>query len=97
MGEIVSLHAHDVLEAASVVIPQLRVAGQAVAAAEEGHRIIQNRYEAGLTTVTELLRSQTALLATRTRHLLALYEKRVAAAALEHAAGGLTPSSPSVQ
>ena len=86
--------AHAALESAA---RRVDVAGQAVAAAEEGHRIIQNRYEAGLTTVTELLRSQTALLATRTRHLLALYEKRVAAAALEHAAGGLTPSSPSVQ
>jgi outer membrane protein TolC len=86
--------AHAALESAA---RRVDVASQTVAAAEESQRIIQNRYEAGLTTVTELIRSQTALLATRMQHLLALYEKRVAAAALEHAAGGLTPSSPSVQ
>jgi outer membrane protein TolC len=69
---------------------RLEVATAAVAEAEEGHRIIRNRHEAGLTTVTELLRSDAALAAARTRRLAAVYDLRVAAAALEHAAGNLT-------
>jgi outer membrane protein TolC len=73
------------------------VAGVAVAAAEASHEIIRNRYGAGLTTVTELIRSDTALRVARFQHLGAQYEQRVAAAALEHAAGVLTPSSPVVQ
>ena len=69
---------------------RLEVATAAVAQAEEGHRIIRNRHEAGLTTVTELLRSDTALASARTRRLAVVYDLRVAAAALEHAAGNLT-------
>jgi outer membrane protein TolC len=75
---------------------RLEVAAAAVAEAEEAHRILQNRYEAGLTTVTELLRSDTALAGARTRRLAAVYDLRVAAAALEHAAGNLTAESPVV-
>jgi len=72
---------------------RVEVASAASAEAEEAHRIIQNRHQAGLTTVTELLRSETALAAARTRHLAAIYDHRVASAALEHAAGTLSESS----
>ncbi len=72
---------------------RVEVASAASAEAEEAHRIIQNRHEAGLTTVTELLRSETALVAARTRHLAAVYDYRLAAGALEHAAGTLTADS----
>jgi len=72
---------------------RLEVATAAVIEAEEAHRIIQNRHAAGLTTVTELLRSGTALSTARTRKLAAVYDLRVAAAALEHAAGNLTADS----
>jgi outer membrane protein TolC len=68
---------------------RVEVASAAAAEAEEAHRIIQNRHQAGLTTVTELLRSETALAAARTRRLAAIYDHRVAEAALEHAAGTL--------
>ena len=68
---------------------RVEVASAAAAEAEEAHRIIQNRHEAGLITVTELLRSETALTAARTRRLAAVYDHRIAAAALEHAAGRL--------
>jgi len=78
------------LQAAS---QRVEVASAASAEAEEAHRIIQNRHEAGLTTVTELLRSETALAGARTRHLAAVYDQWVAAAALEHAAGTLTADS----
>jgi outer membrane protein TolC len=68
---------------------RVEVASAAAAEAQEAHRIVQNRHQAGLTTVTELLRSETALAAARTRRMAAIYEQRVAAAALEHAAGTL--------
>jgi outer membrane protein TolC len=73
------------------------VAAGAVAAAEASHEIIRNRYAAGLTTVTELIRSDTALRVARFQHLGAQFEQRVAAAALEHAAGVLTPQSEAVR
>ena len=74
---------------------RVEIASAASAEAEEAHRIIQNRHQAGLTTVTELLRSETALAAARTRHLAAVYDHRVAAAALDHAAGTLAADSAS--
>ncbi len=61
--------------------------------AKESLRIVQNRYEAGLTTVTELLRSQTAQLEATTGYLAALQDWQVAQAQLERAAGVLTPDS----
>jgi len=61
--------------------------------AKESLRIVQNRYEAGLTTVTELLRSETAQLDARTGYLAALQDWQVARAQLEQAAGVLTPES----
>ncbi len=61
--------------------------------AKESLRIVQNRYEAGLTTVTELLRSQTAQLDATTGYLAALQDWQVAQAQLERAAGLLTPES----
>jgi outer membrane protein len=61
--------------------------------AKESLRIVQNRYEAGLTTITELLRSQTAQLDATTGYLMALQDWQVAQAQLERAAGVLTPES----
>lgn len=61
--------------------------------AKESLRIVQNRYETGLTTVTELLRSQSAQLDARTSYLTALQDWQVARAQLERAAGVLTPDS----
>jgi len=61
--------------------------------AKESLRIVQNRYEAGLTTITELLRAQTAQLDARTLYLNALQDWHVSQAQLERAAGVLTPES----
>jgi outer membrane protein len=74
---------------------RVEVASAASAQAEEAHRIIQNRHQAGLTTITELLRNETALAAARTRYLTAVYDHRVAAARLDHAAGTLAADSAS--
>ena len=42
---------------------------------------------------TDLLRTETALLETRTRYLAAVHDQRIAAAMLEFAAGTLSPDS----
>jgi len=72
---------------------RIESARAAQAEAEESLRISQNRYEAGLSTVTDLLRVETALLETKTRYLAAVHDQRVAATMLEFAAGTLTADS----
>jgi outer membrane protein TolC len=46
-----------------------------------------------MANVTDLLRTETALLESRTRRLAAVYDERVAAAQLELAAGNLSADS----
>ena len=53
-----------------------RSGAAAVAQAEESLRITKNRYDSGLTTVTDLLRNETALLEARTRRLAAIHDQR---------------------
>lgn len=72
---------------------RIAVAEATVAGAEESLRITQSRYAAGLSTVTELLRTETALLDVQTRQLQAVHDQRIASVALELAAGTLTPDS----
>lgn len=77
----------------NAVKERLALASASVAEAEESLRITRDRYENGLSTVTDLLRTETALLGARTGYLAALYEQRLAAARLEAAQGSLTPNS----
>lgn len=73
---------------------RLALAGASIAEAEESLRITRDRYANGLTTVTDLLRTETAVLGAKTGYLAALYEQRAAAARLEAAQGSLNPNSP---
>jgi len=72
---------------------RIEVARAAVAEAEESLRITQNRYEAGMSNVTDLLRNETAVLESQTRYLGAVHDQRVAALMVEFAAGRLTADS----
>jgi len=72
---------------------RIEVTRASVAEAEESLRITQNRYETGLNNVTDLLRTETALLEARTRQLAAIHDQRIAAAMLEMAAGTLSADS----
>jgi len=72
---------------------RIEVAKASVAEAEESLRITQNRYASGMSNVTDLLRTETAVLEARTRHLTAIHDQRIAAAMLELAAGTLTVDS----
>ena len=72
---------------------RIQVATAAIAQAEESLRITQNRYQAGMNNVTDLLRTETAVLESRTRYLAAIHDQRAAAIMLELAAGRLTADS----
>lgn len=72
---------------------RIEVARAAMAEAGESLRITQNRYEAGLANVTDLLRNEAATLDSKTRYLAAVHDQRVAATALELAAGSLSADS----
>ncbi|HSU30628.1 MAG TPA: TolC family protein, partial [Bryobacteraceae bacterium] len=81
------------LEAAN---QQVEVARNTVDEAEESLRITQNRYQVGMSTVTDLLRTEAAVLESRTQYQAALHDQRLAAAMLEFAAGQLSVDSPVV-
>ncbi len=68
---------------------RLAVVAQVSAQAAEALRIVQNRYNAGLTNITELLRAQTALVRARTDVLAARYDQYIGYAGVLLAAGRL--------
>lgn len=65
----------------------ITVARKAVAQAEEGLRIVGNRYAGGLLTIVDLLDAQVALQQARTRHFKALHDYKVARIDLALATG----------
>ena len=69
-------------------------AKESAAQARESLRIIENRYQAGLVTITELLRAQQSVVEARTGYIAAVGDWYTARAALERAAGKLTLDSP---
>lgn len=73
---------------------QVDVARTAVTQAQESLRIIQNRYEAGLATVTDLLRAEETTHRTETQYWEAVYQWLVSYAHLELATGTLNTDSP---
>lgn len=72
------------------------VSRDAASEAEESLEILCNRYEAGLVTINDLLSAETAHARAQRDYLRALYDDRIAHAALELATGELSPSSQAV-
>lgn len=72
----------------------VEVARAAVSQSEESLRITRNRYAAGLTTITELLRSEDSVRTAQTNYWSAIYGYNVSYAALELATGSLNQHSP---
>jgi len=70
------------------------VAQAAVGQAEESMRINQNRYDAGITTITDLLTIEEARRRAQTDYWEAVYRLRTSYANLELASGTLSASSP---
>ncbi len=75
---------------------QVAVAVAAEAQSEEGLRILKNRYEAGLATITDLLSAETARSAARTNLAEAIFRHRLSYAQVEYSAGILSPVSPAM-
>ncbi len=74
----------------------LDVSRASIQQAEEGLRIVQDRYNSGLTTITDLLRSEDASRRARTDYWQAVYRYRISYANLELASGRLNAGSPGV-
>lgn len=75
---------------------QVQAAQAAEAQSEEGLRILRNRYDAGLATMTDLLSAETARSSARTNLAQAIYRQRLSYAQVEYAAGILSPTSPAM-
>ncbi len=75
---------------------QLEVARGAIQQAEESLRINRNRYDGGLTTVSDLLRVEEAAHRAQTDYWQAAYRMQTSYAGVELAVGTLTPGSPAV-
>jgi outer membrane protein TolC len=75
---------------------QIEVARAAIAQAQESLRINQDRYDSGLTTITDLLGAEDAARRSQTDYWEAIYHFQVSYANLELASGSLTPQSPVV-
>jgi outer membrane protein TolC len=75
---------------------QAKVAQAAEAQSEESLRILRNRYDAGLATMTDLLSAETARSLARTNVAEANYRHRLSYAQIEYSAGILSPTSPAL-
>jgi outer membrane protein len=73
---------------------RLLVAGRVISHATEALRIVQDRYHEGLTTITEVLRAETALVRARLNLLAARYDQYVGYANVLLATGRLTDVEP---
>lgn len=69
---------------------RVSVAARAVAQASEARRIVQDRYQAGLTTITEVLRAETAYVRSRMSLLAARYDYYIGYANVLMTTGQLT-------
>lgn len=70
-------------------LDRIAATSTSVQEAEEGLRIVQKRYEAGMTTLVDVLGAESALIRARTNALQALYDNNVADAELKLAQGSL--------
>lgn len=74
----------------------LDVSRVSIAQSQESLRITNNRYESGLTTITDLLRAEDAERSSQTNYWQSVYRYVLSYAALQLASGDLSPQSPVV-
>ena len=89
MASAIGLEVRDAFLALQTARERVTVAKGAVTYAEESLRIVQDRYDAGLTTIVELLDSETALTAARTNLTRTLYDATVGQSRLDLSLGTL--------
>ena len=70
-------------------LDRIAATASSVQEAEEGLRIVQKRYETGMTTFVDVLGAESALIRARTNALQALYDNNIAEAELKLAKGTL--------
>src|ERR1700674_3471039 len=75
---------------------QIEVARATIAESQESLRINQNRYDSGLSTITDLMASEEAARRSQTDYWEAVYRYHTGYANLELASGTLNPQSPVV-
>jgi outer membrane protein TolC len=93
MESAMALEVHKALVQVRSAEQQVKAMQAAEAQSAESLRILRNRYEAGLATVTDMLSAEAARSAARTALAEAIYRHRLSFAQMEYAAGILSPSS----
>ncbi len=93
MESAMALELRTALVAYRAAREQVAAARAAETESAEGLRILENRYEAGLATMTDLLSAEAARSSARTLLLEAVYRQRLGYARIEHAAGTLGPAT----
>ena len=85
--EGVELQVRQAYYAASASLDRIAATATSVQEAEEGLRIIQKRYETGMTNFVDVLGAENALIRARTNALQAVYDNNLALAELKLATG----------
>ena len=93
MESAMALEIHNAVVQCRSSEQQVEAARAAEAQSEEGLRILKNRYEAGLATMTDVLSSESQRAAARTMLSEAIYRHRLSYAQIEFAAGTLSATS----
>jgi len=93
MESAMALEIHNAMVQFRSVEQQVEAAQAAEAQSEEGLRILKNRYEAGLATMTDVLSAESQRAAARTMLSEAIYRHRLSYAQIEFAAGTLSSTS----
>ena len=97
MASAVRLQVRDAYLNLATAQKRLEVVKDATSQAAESLRITQDRYEAGLATMTDLLSVETAKTAAEKNALNAIFDYRLSYAALELATGELSENSEAVK
>ncbi len=97
MESAVRLQVREAYLNLNAALQRVEVSRDSAAQAEESLRILQNRYDAGLATIMDVLRAETMRTTAQNNHLNAVYDYRLAFAALDLATGDLGPDSPAVK
>lgn len=92
LASAIGLEVRDAYLALQTARERVAVAKDAATSAEESLRIVQDRYDSGLTTIVELLDSETALTAARTSLTRTLYDATVGQARLDLSLGTIDPT-----
>jgi outer membrane protein TolC len=96
MASAVRLQVREAFLNLNAARQRVEVSRGSASQAQESLRILQNRYETGLATITDLLQAESMHTAAERSFLNAVFDYRIAFAALELATGELSPDSQAV-